>query len=500
MNRKESERMSRPPVRGNQGNLKKKVNILKRKLSECQKERENLINEKKIELKNKEDEIEELKYKLKQQEETPSTSPENTELINELQEENKGLKEENEDLILEGNQLEERVEKLEEEKRSLNSALEELKEENKRLLRELEKYKDEGKIGFNLPSGAEIRGDIESDDIIQVENNVKILGSLKSKQDIVLGHGNEVKGDIISDGGAVKIGNASEVGGLIRGDEVRLAEGVKAKQIQAKNKIFIEKNCKVSDIFALGDVNLGEDVEVDGSLEYAGDFDASKGVKITKAVMPRSREELEERSKDILTEKPAFPPVIVRGESKKSEDVAEKERAIMESVEEMINDVRSMMKSARKLNIDISTERDILSQGASHYKEGMYEKAEELVTECHSRLKDKLSQDSEDKKAGVDFDKSPSLSSVIEGVENELSAVESSGKGEDEKKSTSKEKVIQDFTGIKGIGPSVAERLYEGGFDSLQKLKSASLKDLQDVEGIGKAFSRKIKENLSSMD
>ncbi|MEF8873917.1 MAG: helix-hairpin-helix domain-containing protein [Candidatus Thermoplasmatota archaeon] len=491
MNRKESEKVSRPPAPGNQENFKKKTRILKRKLSECQKEKEDILNQKKIELKNKEDEIEELKYKLKQQEETPSSSPENTDLINELQEENKDLKEENEQLILESNQLEERVEELGEKKKSLNKELEELKEENKRLLRELDKYKDEGKIGFNLPSGAEIRGDIESDDIIQVENNVKILGSLKSKKDIVLGHENEVKGDIISDEGAVKIGNASEIGGLIRGEEVRLAEGVTANQVQARDKIFIERNCKVSDIFALGDVNLGEDVEVDGSLEYAGNFDASKGVKITKAVMPRSKEELQEKSKDILTEKPAFPPVIVRGESEEPEDVAEKERAIMESVEDMIDDVRSMMKSARSQDIDISEERNILSQGASHYKEGEYEKAEELVSECHTDLKEKLSELSEEKKR----EGSPPLSTVIEGVESELSEV---GAGETEEITSSKEEVLKDFTSIKGIGPSVAERLYEGGFDSLKKLKSASLKDLQNVEGIGKAFSRKIKENISS--
>ncbi|MFP3871895.1 MAG: helix-hairpin-helix domain-containing protein [Candidatus Natronoplasma sp.] len=486
MNRKTSKRNNPPPTPNNQENLKKKINYLKRELNQCQKEKNELLNEKKIELKNKEDEIEELRYKLKQLEETPSTSPENTELVNELQEENKELKEENEQLIMESNRLEERVESLEEENRDLNKQLEEVKEENKRLMRELEKYKDEGKIGFNLPSGAEIRGDIESDDLIQVENNVKVLGSLKSKIDIILGHGNEVRGDIISEGGAVKIGNASEVGGMIKGEEVHLAEGVKAKQVQANEKMVIEKNCKVSDIIALGDVKLGENVEVDGSLEYAGNFNASKGVKITKAVIPRSEEELEEKSQETLTEKPAFPPVIVRNESEIPEDVAEEERALMESVEKKMDEVRGAIKSARKQRMDISEERELLSQGASFYKEGEYEKAEDLISQCLSQLKEKLSEGSKAEK-GVDKEE-PSLDSVIEGVENEL---------EEEK---DKEEVLKDFTSIRGIGPSVAERLYEGGFYSLEKLKNASVEDLQNVEGIGQAFSKKIKENISSED
>jgi len=60
-----------------------------------------------------------------------------------------------------------------------------------------------------------------------------------------------------------------------------------------------------------------------------------------------------------------------------------------------------------------------------------------------------------------------------------------------EKKKT-KPKVIEEFQGIEGVGPTMAEKLYDGGYKSLEELKEATKEDLKDVEGVGPAFSEKI--------
>ncbi len=408
-----------PPAPKYKKNLTEKIQLLKKRLIQCQKEKNDIINRTATELKSKEDKIAELRSELNEQKE----SPEQMEFVDELKEEKSALK-----------------------------------EENKRLLRELERYKDQKKIGFNLPSGAEIRGDIDSNETIQVENNVKILGSLMSSKDIILGHENQVTGDVISEKGSVKIGNACEVKGSIGGNEVLLAEGTTVGNIRSYEMIHIGKNCKVSNVYALGDVELEEDVEIKGSLEYAGDFDVSKGVKITGSVIPCSKKELKEKiSKS--TEGTDFSPVIVKEEDKKQE-VLKKKSKIIGSTKEKIDDLRGLIRSARDENVDISQERDLLGEGITLYKQGKYKDADQLLSNGHSKLEEKLTH----------LDKRP----------------------KDEKK-----KVIDDFTEVKGVGRSIAIKLYEGGFHSMEELRNASLEDLQQVEGIGEGFSKKIKENLS---
>ncbi len=68
-----------------------------------------------------------------------------------------------------------------------------------------------------------------------------------------------------------------------------------------------------------------------------------------------------------------------------------------------------------------------------------------------------------------------------------------------EKKKT-KPKVIEEFQGIEGVGPTMAEKLYDGGYKSLEELKEATKEDLKDVEGVGPAFSEKIIKALHPED
>lgn len=59
-----------------------------------------------------------------------------------------------------------------------------------------------------------------------------------------------------------------------------------------------------------------------------------------------------------------------------------------------------------------------------------------------------------------------------------------------------KEDVIGEFTLLKGVGRAKAELLYNGGFDSLEKLKKASVKDLTKIKGVNEKFARDIKDQL----
>lgn len=59
-----------------------------------------------------------------------------------------------------------------------------------------------------------------------------------------------------------------------------------------------------------------------------------------------------------------------------------------------------------------------------------------------------------------------------------------------------KQKIIEQFTKIQGVGKAKAEVLYDGGYKSLEKLKSATVEELVKIKGIGKSFAEKIYNNL----
>lgn len=65
-------------------------------------------------------------------------------------------------------------------------------------------------------------------------------------------------------------------------------------------------------------------------------------------------------------------------------------------------------------------------------------------------------------------------------------------------KKTRKEKVIEQFTKIQGVGKAKAETLYEGGYKSLEMLKNATVEELIKVKGVGKSFAEKLYNNLKN--
>ena len=56
-----------------------------------------------------------------------------------------------------------------------------------------------------------------------------------------------------------------------------------------------------------------------------------------------------------------------------------------------------------------------------------------------------------------------------------------------------KKDVVNEFTKIKGVGKAKAELLYDSGFDSIDKLKKATIKDLTKIEGITDANAKSIR-------
>ena len=59
-----------------------------------------------------------------------------------------------------------------------------------------------------------------------------------------------------------------------------------------------------------------------------------------------------------------------------------------------------------------------------------------------------------------------------------------------------KEDVIKEFSSLNGVGKAKAELIYNSGFDSLEKLGKASVKDLVKIKGINEKFAKGIKDQL----
>jgi large subunit ribosomal protein L32e len=59
-----------------------------------------------------------------------------------------------------------------------------------------------------------------------------------------------------------------------------------------------------------------------------------------------------------------------------------------------------------------------------------------------------------------------------------------------------KKDVINDFNKIQGVGKAKAEALFKSGYDSIEKLKEAGIKDLTKVDGITDTIAKNIKNQF----
>lgn len=59
-----------------------------------------------------------------------------------------------------------------------------------------------------------------------------------------------------------------------------------------------------------------------------------------------------------------------------------------------------------------------------------------------------------------------------------------------------KESVIKEFTSLNGVGNAKAELIYTSGFDSIEKLKNATVEDLKNIKGITEKNAKDILNQL----
>lgn len=59
-----------------------------------------------------------------------------------------------------------------------------------------------------------------------------------------------------------------------------------------------------------------------------------------------------------------------------------------------------------------------------------------------------------------------------------------------------KEAVLKEFEALKGVGKAKAKLLYDNGYDSLEKLKKAKIKDLTKLKGISEKNAKEIIDQL----
>jgi large subunit ribosomal protein L32e len=59
-----------------------------------------------------------------------------------------------------------------------------------------------------------------------------------------------------------------------------------------------------------------------------------------------------------------------------------------------------------------------------------------------------------------------------------------------------KETVLKEFEALKGVGKAKAKLLYDNGYESLEKLKKAKMKDLTKIKGISEKNAKEILDQL----
>jgi chromosome segregation ATPase len=68
-----------------------------------------------------------------------------------------------------------------------------------------------------------------------------------------------------------------------------------------------------------------------------------------------------------------------------------------------------------------------------------------------------------------------------------------------ENQGKTKNEIIYEFTKIQDVDTGIAEKLYDGGFTGLEKLKQATTEDIAKLEGITPTVARKIRTSLQDM-
>lgn len=97
-------------------------------------------------------------------------------------------------------------------------------------------------------------------------------------------------------------------------------------------------------------------------------------------------------------------------------------------------------------------------------------------------------------------DQVASMRSELEEFKSEIKEEKSKVETEPETEPQSKEEVIEYMKKLPGIGMSKAQLLYDSGFDSTEKLKTAKPEDFSNVTGFGTSMSIRLCESIKALE
>lgn len=243
---------------------------LKKRNKELQEEKRKILKEKKEILEEQGDQIKTLIQKMSDEEIGP-------------------LSEDGEELI----------ERLEREVFNLKEEVNELDEENDELLEELNKYESRSehvidtKEDLSVPMNSEIEGGIKCTGSLEIKDSVVIRGPVVSTEGIKAGDKVRFEGDVISKEGDVEMGDHTEIEGMVKGTFIHLGEKSSAEDIECEGDVVLEEETEVDNVVAEGDVTMKKSSRSNGKVEFGGEFDGAKGIKIAKSLKPLSRDEVE---------------------------------------------------------------------------------------------------------------------------------------------------------------------------------------------------------------
>ncbi len=260
----------------------KKLKNLKNKVRDLRDKNKELQNEKRKILKEKKEILDEHGNKLRN-------------VITKMTDKDAG------DLSKNSNEL---ISRLEDEIFSLKEEIDELNKENQELIRDLNEYEDRDTFVVQtdgstvVPSRSRIDGGIKCKSTLEIEDSVIVRGSVEATGDVKIGDQVKIDGSLKSKSGKIDIGARTEIRGKVRAPFIDIGEKSTAEVIECFGDVILAENTEVTDIIAVGNVQMKKGAKAQGSLKYGGDFDGAEGISIKESVMPLSKENIEEELKE----------------------------------------------------------------------------------------------------------------------------------------------------------------------------------------------------------
>ncbi|MBS3781084.1 MAG: polymer-forming cytoskeletal protein [Candidatus Thermoplasmatota archaeon] len=253
----------------------KKLKNLKNKNKELQNEKRELLKEKKKILDKHGDQLKNLIEKMSDGE------------MEDISEDTEGL-----------------IERLESEIFDLKEEVEELNRENEELIEELNEYEAEDDYALRsdkntlIPERSEINGGIKCKSDIEIGDSTVVHGPVESSGDMKIGDDVTIEGPLEGKSGEIDIGARTEILGKVRGSNINLGEKSQAENLECFGDVILNENSVVSDVIAVGNINMMDGAKAEGKLKYGKNFDGGEGISIVGSVMPLSKEEIEEELKE----------------------------------------------------------------------------------------------------------------------------------------------------------------------------------------------------------